>query len=51
MAEKRIIRCPVCGFSVTAPASEPLPDEGPVCAMGHEETPMETATVPEVGRG
>lgn len=41
----RIIRCPVCGFSVTAPADADLPDEGPSCAMGHEETPMEIATV------
>lgn len=51
MSEMRVIRCPICGFSVTAPVNEPLPSEGPTCAMGHQETPMETAVIPEIGHG
>lgn len=39
----RILRCPVCGFSVTVAVDEPLPEEGPSCAMGHPETAMQVA--------
>jgi hypothetical protein len=41
----RWIRCPRCGFWATAPKSEPLPEGGPICAMGHEPVPR------ELGRG
>jgi len=47
----RLIRCPECGFSIAAPEGEPLPEGGPVCALGHEETPMVVATLPVRGQG
>lgn len=49
--ERRLIQCPECGFSTTVFKDEPLPDEGPVCAMGHEPMLMLTAIIPQVNRG
>lgn len=45
-----ILRCPACGLTVHAPADKELPEDGPVCAMGHPETPMVVATS-TVGQG
>lgn len=39
----RLLRCPECGLTVHAPESEPLPSEGPTCAMGHAPVKMAVA--------
>jgi hypothetical protein len=44
-ARTRIIRCPVCNLTVTVPAGEEMPDEGPTCQMGHAVTRMEYVVV------
>lgn len=41
-----IITCPECGMTAHAPADDAvLPDEGPVCAMGHPETRMQVTGI------
>ena len=49
--EQRILKCPVCSFTVTVPKEAELPPEGPTCAMGHEPTKMVQAITPNINRG
>ena len=50
-AMQLVIRCPECGLTAHAPAKDAvLPENGPVCAMGHPEVRMEVTEV-QVARG
>lgn len=37
---RRIIKCPECDMTVVVPTTEELPEEGPICAMGHAPVQM-----------
>jgi hypothetical protein len=46
-----VIHCPQCGLTVNAPADEPVPTGGPICAMGHEPVQMVRVYLGDVNRG